>query len=978
MRAKLFAPVMLLFLLMFVFPLSGALGNEAAGTGDPSSNMDYIDSDPDEGVMGNPLIMIEVDGYHAGYYDCWVCDELGDYACSPYGTYPGWGWPLAVGFSDPVPAGYIVTRIEATVNGLACWGDGSGLLSVYVNAFLVGSDIHAGECPCGTCNPLTVIGDTYPCGVPGYNLGGKNNLILEVDGLSCISDVHLSLVYEPLPTPLCDADGPYSAECSGATTVVALDGTGSSDPCGQPFTYLWDTDCPGGVFDDDTSPAPTLTVGSSTQCPLVCNVDLLVDNGQSSDQCSTTVTIDDTVPPDITCPGNLSLECDESTDPAFAGVATATDLCDPSPDVYYADVDAAGACAQEMTITRTWAAEDNCGNPDSCDQIITVVDTTDPVLSIPGNITIECGEPTDPSNTGVATATDNCDPAPIVTWGDTSAGTCPEVITRTWTATDACGNSDTGVQTITVDDTIPPTFTIVPADTTVECDGAGNVAQLNAWLANVDAVDTCGSVTITHDFTALSDGCGETGSAMVTWTAEDECGNQATTSATFTIVDTSGPTFTIIPTDLTIECDEDDYVGQLTAWLNSPAAEDLCGGVTITNDYIALSDGCGATGSATVTWTAEDDCGVTATTMATFTMVDTTAPTIFKPASTIVECDGEGNVAEYDAWLNSATAEDDCGDVVLSVEVVEDYGCGEDMVYAATWTAEDECLNTTTEGANFEIKDTINPVITCPPNASVTYPDPTDPSATGVATVTDECRDDLTASYGDVDTGTVQFCPTISIITRTWTATDCSGQSSCDQLIQVTVPIPEGMCCNPADGTLTPIDDGDECTADICNEETGEVTHPDNGLCNACCDIFGHDTCDDVLPEDCPNPDNYFVGQDCDYDSDGDGVADACDDCPFDPDKTEPGICGCGCSDDIDGDSDGHPECPISCCPSSGWAEGYDTCPGVDDEIYGPCGDPCDPEAMIPTVSEWGLVILAMLLLTAGKLYFGRRDEVAL
>lgn len=36
-----------------------------------------------------------------------------------------------------------------------------------------------------------------------------------------------------------------------------------------------------------------------------------------------------------------------------------------------------------------------------------------------------------------------------------------------------------------------------------------------------------------------------------------------------------------------------------------------------------------------------------------------------------------------------------------------------------------------------------------------------------------------------------------------------------------------------------------------------------------------------------------------------------------------------------------------------------------------------DCHATIPTVSEWGLVIMALLLLTCGKLYFGRKMEEA-
>jgi len=43
-------------------------------------------------------------------------------------------------------------------------------------------------------------------------------------------------------------------------------------------------------------------------------------------------------------------------------------------------------------------------------------------------------------------------------------------------------------------------------------------------------------------------------------------------------------------------------------------------------------------------------------------------------------------------------------------------------------------------------------------------------------------------------------------------------------------------------------------------------------------------------------------------DEDGDGVIDDCDDCPHDPEKTEPGACGCGAAD-VDEDGNGVPDC---------------------------------------------------------------------
>ena len=55
-------------------------------------------------------------------------------------------------------------------------------------------------------------------------------------------------------------------------------------------------------------------------------------------------------------------------------------------------------------------------------------------------------------------------------------------------------------------------------DATVECDGAGNAADLDAWLASnggASATDACSGVTWSNDFDALSDDCGATGAATI-------------------------------------------------------------------------------------------------------------------------------------------------------------------------------------------------------------------------------------------------------------------------------------------------------------------------------------------------------------------------------------------------------------------------------------------------------------------------------
>jgi hypothetical protein len=265
--------------------------------------------------------------------------------------------------------------------------------------------------------------------------------------------------------PVSDAKGPYTGECLGTTTMVLLDGTGSSvpDPC-QSLTFSWSSDCVGAIFDDSTSSTPTLTIDTLTSdvCTdaLNCNVTLTVTNSSGeTDEDTTQLTIEDTTPPVVSCPNDITIECDESAEPLDIGEATASDNCDVLPVISYSDVEVPGSCPEEKTVNRTWTATDACSNSSSCVQTISVVDTTPPIISPPADVTIECDESADPSNTGEATASDNCDTSPAISYSDVETpGSCPEekTISRTWTATDACGNTSSYTQIIDVVDTTAP------------------------------------------------------------------------------------------------------------------------------------------------------------------------------------------------------------------------------------------------------------------------------------------------------------------------------------------------------------------------------------------------------------------------------------------------------------------------------------------------------------------------------------------
>jgi hypothetical protein len=96
----------------------------------------------------------------------------------------------------------------------------------------------------------------------------------------------------------------------------------------------------------------------------------------------------------------------------------------------------------------------------------------------------------------------------------------------------------------------------------------------------------------------------------------------------------------------------------------------------------------------------------------------------------------------------------------------------------------DDCNNLTTCLQQITIKDTTPPVLTCPPNITITYPASTNPTNTGTATAVDACSTSPVVSYQDSLPGVI--CPQNNIIKRTWQAVDkCGNQSNCVQWITV-------------------------------------------------------------------------------------------------------------------------------------------------------------------------------------------------
>ena len=122
-------------------------------------------------------------------------------------------------------------------------------------------------------------------------------------------------------------------------------------------------------------------------------------------------------------------------------------------------------------ITRTYSATDACGNVSTCDQVITIpIDFDAPVITCPADVTLPCNSPPPPVDLSSVSASDGCSSAVIAHVGDTPGGDfCTAVITRTYSATDACGNVSTCDQVITIPIDFDAPVITCPADVTLPC-----------------------------------------------------------------------------------------------------------------------------------------------------------------------------------------------------------------------------------------------------------------------------------------------------------------------------------------------------------------------------------------------------------------------------------------------------------------------------------------------------------------------------
>jgi hypothetical protein len=287
-------------------------------------------------------------------------------------------------------------------------------------------------------------------------------------------------------------------------------------------------------------------------------------------------------------------------------------------------------------------ATDAAGNTAGGQFVVTVQDTTGPVIGSAPDITgVEAT-----SNGGAEvtyqapTAQDAvAGPVPVACTPASGATFALGTTTVTCKASDGHGNTTQRSFEVVVKDTSAPVL-MVPADVTAEASSAGGANVTYPAATAHDVVDG----PVTPACTPATGGTFAIGATEVTCTATDQAGNAATKSFAVTVRDTTPPVIAGTPTGRTAEA---TGPAGATVTFDTPTATDLvAGSVPVTCTPAAGSPF--AIGTTPVTCTATDAAGNAASTTFPVTVVDTTPPALTLPEDQVLTATGaDGATADF-------------------------------------------------------------------------------------------------------------------------------------------------------------------------------------------------------------------------------------------------------------------------------------------------------------------------------------------
>jgi hypothetical protein len=467
-----------------------------------------------------------------------------------------------------------------------------------------------------SCDPAS--GATFPVGTSDVHCTAD-------DGLG---DVDSSGLFQ---VSVVDTQAPAISVPSDITVEAA----GSS---GTPVSFsATATDTVDGTFAASCSPSSGATFPITTTSVTCQATD---SHGNSAPEAHFSVTVHDTAAPVITVPGDMTVAATGSSGATVTYAASATDAVAGSVAVSCSPP--SGNAFPLGGTTVTCNADDGHGNSSQASFTVTVVDNTDPVVTVPGNITANADGPGGGHPTFTASATDNVDGSLTPGCSPASGSLFPfGETTVTCTATDRAGNSGSATFKVTIGDSTAPVISAPPNISGVEATGPGGAPVPYGPVTATDTVDG----TIPATCSPASGSTFPIATTTVTCDAHDAHGTAAA-QKTFTDTGraTQPPTITP-PGDVTAEATSS--AGAVVSY-SAPTASDAVDG-TVAANCLPASGTTFHLGDTTVTCNATDAHGNHATPK-TFkvTVQDTTAPAFGAVGDRTVEANGPaGSTVNY-------------------------------------------------------------------------------------------------------------------------------------------------------------------------------------------------------------------------------------------------------------------------------------------------------------------------------------------
>jgi len=270
------------------------------------------------------------------------------------------------------------------------------------------------------------------------------------------------------------------------------------------------------------------------------------------------------------------------------------------------------------------------------------------------------------------------------------------VTTNTFEAYDASGNNSSCSFDITVTD-IPVVST---QNITVELDSSGNAtitaASIDNGSSSVSGISDLSLNLSTFD-------CSNLGENTVTLTVTSNSGDTASGTSVVTVVDNLSPS--AATQDLTVELNANGEASITPAQVDNGSA-DNCGVDTLALDITSFD--CSNLGENTVTLTVTDASGNEASATATVTVVDNLLPTALTQDLT-VELDVNGEASITPAQVDNGSA-DNCGVDTLALDITS-FDCSNLGENTVTLTVTDASGNEASATAVVTVVDVSGPVL---------------------------------------------------------------------------------------------------------------------------------------------------------------------------------------------------------------------------------------------------------------------------